>query len=281
MLTLRDGLVELYKNVATSLPTDVEAALKAGHALEKDGSNAKQALSIVLENINLARKTSRPICQDTGVPVLYVKAPRSLSRKEIESSIIAATKIATEQVPLRANAVDILTDRNTGDNTGTGFPIIYFEESQNTTLTVELSLKGSGCENQGQIYRLPVEKLGAERDLEGVRKCVLDAVLRAQGRGCPPYTLGIGVGAAKDQVTKLSKDQIRRKLHTRNDNETLAALEERLLEDINRLGIGPLGLGGSTTAIGVKIGVNHRHPASYFVDVSVCCWANRRGTLIW
>ena len=281
MLTLRNGLVELYRNVASSLPPDVEKALREAHALEKEGSNAKEALSVVLENIRLARTTMQPICQDTGVPVFNVKLPKGLSLKEIESTIREATRLATEKVPLRANAVEIITDRNTDDNTGSGFPIVYFEESADSTLTVELMLKGSGCENQGQTYKLPVEELGAERDLEGVRKCVLDAVQRAQGMGCPPYTLGVGVGAAKDQVAMLSKKQLRRRLSDRNENETLASLEESLLEDINSLGIGPLGLGGRATAVGVKIGANHRHPASYFVDVSVSCWANRRGTLIW
>ncbi len=281
MLKLRDGVVELYRKVATSLPPDVEAAIKAAHQAEKKNSNAKQALEVVLENIRIARETARPICQDTGVPVFFVKNPAGLSQIELEKTIIDATRIATENVPLRPNAVDILTDKNSGDNTGTGFPIIYFKESHGSTLTIDLMLKGAGCENAGQIYKLPSEELKANRDLDGVRKCVLDTVYKAQGKGCPPYILGVGIGAAKDQVTRLAKEQLMRKITHVNEIEILAGFEKRLLDEINLLGIGPLGLGGAATAIGVKTGVNHRHPASYFVDISVSCWANRRGRLIW
>jgi fumarate hydratase class I len=281
MLKLRDGIVELYRKVATSLPPDVEDALKAACVSEKKGSNARHALEVILENIRLARETARPICQDTGVPVFYVKTPIGLSQIELEKTIIEATRLATEKVPLRANAVDIITEKNTGDNTGIGFPVIYFREVPDSTLSIDLMLKGSGCENVGQTYKLPKEELKADRDLDGVRKCVLDAVHRAQGRGCPPYTIGVGIGAAKDQVARLAKEQLMRRLTDTNNIEVLFKLEKRLLKEINTLGIGPIGFGGKTTALGVKIGVNHRHPASYFVDISVCCWANRRGRLIW
>ncbi|RJQ41027.1 MAG: fumarate hydratase [Nitrospiraceae bacterium] len=281
MLKLRDGIVELYRKVATSLPPDVEDALKAARVSEKKGSNARHALEVILENIRIARETARPICQDTGVPVFYVKTPIGLSRIELEKTIIEATRIATEKVPLRPNAVDVITDKNTGDNTGIGFPIIYFRETPESTLSIDLMLKGSGCENVGQTYKLPKEELKADRDLDGVRKCVLDAIHRAQGRGCSPYTIGVGIGAAKDQVTRLAKEQLMRRLTDTNNIEVLFKLEKRLLKEINTLGIGPIGFGGKTTALGVKIGVNHRHPASYFVDISVCCWANRRGRLIW
>jgi fumarate hydratase, class I len=276
MLKLRDALVELYLQAATSLPSDVEDALRQAREKEKRGSNASSALSTILENIAMARKTKKPICQDTGVPVVFMKIPCGFSRTTLKKEIISATRIATKTVPLRANAVDILTDKNSGDNTGVGFPVIYCEETGGHKLTIDLMLKGAGSENIGQIYKLPLQELEAERDLEGVRKCVLDTVHKAQGKGCPPYIIGVGIGAAKDQVTKLSKEQLMRNLNDRNRYEILAAFEKRLLQDINRLGIGPAGFGGRTTAIGVKVGVNHRHPASYFVDVALFCWAARR-----
>jgi fumarate hydratase class I len=279
MLKLRDAIVKLYKKAATSLPSDVEAALR--FAYEKERLNAKAVLSAILENIKIARNSERPICQDTGVPVFFIKIPLGISHLELKGTIIEATRIATKKVPLRANAVDILTDKNSGDNTGIGFPVIYCEEAKDNRLTIDLMLKGSGCENVGQLYRLPLEELKAERDLEGVRKCVFDTVHKAQGRGCPPYIIGVGIGASKDQVTRLAKEQLLRNLRDTNKQKFLSNLEKRLLRDINQLGIGPLGLGGRTTAVGVKIGVNHRHPASYFVDVSVCCWADRRARLIW
>jgi len=280
MFNLRDAIVELYCKAATSLPSDVESALDHASKKEKRGSRAEAALFSVLENIRLARETGRPICQDTGVPTFFIKAPLGLSHLKLKNTIAKATRIATKKIPLRPNAVDILTDRNSGNNTGVGFPVIYIEESMGNKLSVDLMLKGSGSENIGQLYRLPMEELGAERDLEGIRKCVLDAVYKAQGKGCPPYIIGVGIGAAKDQVSRLSKEQILRRLDEVNKNEALSKLEKRLLTDINRLGIGPLGLGGRTTALGVKIGVNHRHPAAYFVDISIACRADRRTTLL-
>ncbi len=281
MLKLRDGIVELYKKVATSLPPDIEEALRTALPREEEGSAAAASLSIIIDNVRVARETVRPICQDTGVPVFFVKVPMGLSHVELKETIRDATRIATAKVPLRPNAVDVITEKNSGDNTGLGFPLIYLEETGGTTLTIDLMMKGGGSENVGQLYKLPVEDLQAQRDLEGVRKCVLDAIQKAQGRGCPPYIIGVGIGAAKDQVTRLAKDQLMRRLSDSNKVDELARLEGMLLEDINALGIGPQGLGGRTTALGVKIGVNHRHPASYFVDVSVSCWANRRGRLIW
>lgn len=281
MLKLRDGIVELYRKVATSLPPDVEEAIKSSLSGEADGSNARSSLEVIIENIRLARETARPICQDTGVPVFFVKVPVGLSQTELRNTIIDATRIATVKVPLRANAVDIISEKNSGDNTGEGFPVIHIEETQGNTLTIDLMLKGGGSENIGQIYKLPAEELNAQRNLDGVRRCVLDAVQKAQGRGCPPYIVGIGIGASKDQVTGLSKAQLMRKLNDTNKIEELASLERRFKDEINELGIGPMGLGGRTTAIAVKIGVNHRHPASYFVDITFGCWAHRRGRLIW
>jgi len=281
LLKLRDGVVELYRKVATSLPPDVEEAVKAACLLETEGSTAASTLAVIAENIRRARETFRPMCQDTGVPVFYVKVPVGLSHTELRNTIMEATREATLKVPLRPNAVDIVTEKNSGDNTGEGFPVIYFEETSAGTLTIDLMLKGAGSENAGQLYKLPLPEIGAQRDLEGVRRCVLDAVQKAQGRGCPPYIIGVGIGATKDQVTRLAKVQLMRKMNDTSKVRDLAELEQQLLRDINSLGIGPMGLGGRTTALGVKIGVNHRHPASYFVDISVGCWAMRRGRLIW
>lgn len=278
-MDFRDALVELYRKAATSLPPDVEAALKL--AYKKESAIARSILSILLENVRIARKTKRPLCQDTGVPVFFLKVPAGVSTLALRKTIVEATKIATREVPLRANAVDVITERNSGDNTGLGFPIIYFEETKKKRLIIDLMLKGAGSENAGQLYRLPHEELKAERNLDGVRACVLDAIHKAQGKGCPPYIIGVGIGAAKDQVSRLAKEQLLRNLRDRNKNEVLSKLEKKILHDCNKLGIGPLGLGGKTTTIGVKVGVNHRHPGSYFVDVSVSCWADRRARLIW
>lgn len=278
-MNLQDAIVELYRKAAAVLPSDIEDAL--GFSYQKEKSKAKHALSIILKNIQLSKKTGRPICQDTGVPVFFIKVPSCISSLYLKKEIISATRIATKTIPLRANAVDILTEKNSGDNTGSGFPVFYFEETKDKKVIIDLMLKGAGSENIGQLYKLPMEDLKAERDLSGVRKCVLDAVYRAQGKGCPPYIIGVGIGAARDQVTRLSKEQLLRKLGDMNRHKTLSEFEKTLLKDINMLGIGPLGLGGNTTALGVKAAVNHRHPATYFVDVSISCWADRRSRLIW
>lgn len=286
MIKLRDGIVELYKKVATSIPNDVEDALKSASARET-GPLAKESLEIILKNVSLARTTDRPLCQDTGFPVFFVKAPRGLSHQLIRKVIQDATRLATQKIPLRPNAVDPITEKNTGDNVGVSFPMVYIDETEEQNLTVDLMLKGGGSENLGQMYKLPTmltigtKEVVAERDFEGIRKCVLDAVFRAQGKGCPPYTIGIAIGGAKDQVTALSKRQLMRRLYDTHPDAAIAELELRILEDINTLGIGALGFGGKTTALGVKIGAAGRHPASYFVDVSFACWADRRGKLIW
>ncbi|MCX8027007.1 MAG: fumarate hydratase [Thermodesulfovibrionales bacterium] len=286
MLKLRDGIVELYRKVATSIPRDVEDALKQALQREENQS-AKGALEIILKNISLARTTSRPMCQDTGFPVFYVRAPRGISHSLIRDSIYEATRVATKKIPLRANSVDIITDKNTGDNTGTLFPYIHILETEDESLEVELMLKGGGSENVGQVYKLPTmldlggKSVLAERDLKGVRLCVLDAVLQAQGKACPPYTIGVAVGGSKEQTSYLSKRQLMRRLYDENEDPILKGLEEGLLRDINSLGIGVAGFGGNNTAIGVKVGVASRHPASYFVDVSFSCWALRRGRLVW
>lgn len=165
-----------------------------------------------------------------------------------------------------------------GDNTGLFFPIIYFKEIEKG-LIIDLMLKGGGSENIGQIYKLPNDKLNAPRNLDGVKRCILDAVFKAQGKGCPPYIIGVAVGGSKDIVSFLSKKQLLRNVNDVNNNDKLKRLEENLKEEINSLGIGALGLGGKTTCLGVKIKTSARHPASYFVDVSFCCWACRRGRL--
>lgn len=281
MGSLEREIVNLYKKAATSLPQDIEESLIQAAKTEKNGSTAKAALASILENVRIARQKDRPLCQDTGIPIFFVKVPRKRSQIDVKNAIINATKIATEEIPLRPNAVDTISDRNSGDNTGIGFPIIYFEESADGIIKLDLMLKGSGCENVGQLYKLPLEELKAERDLDGVRRCALDAICRAQGRACPPYILGIGIGASRDQVTKLAKVQLMRNIENINSIKTLADLEKSLLGEINQLGIGPLGLGGKTTTLGVKIGVNHRHPASYFVEVCISCWADRRARLRW
>lgn len=278
MLKLRDGVVELYKKVATSLPPDVETALKAAYEAEPEGSNAKEAIAKYLDEVTRSRQDKMPLCMGSGVPVFHVKAPKGLGQKDIERTLIDATRMATERIPLSANAVNILTNINTGDNIGVGFPRIVFEESPGETLTIELMLESATTDTMGRTYSLPDASIGANADLDGVGKCVLDTIAKSGLKGCPPYIIGVGIGASREQVTGLSKTQLRRRLQEKNPDPDLAALEDRTLGAINALAKEG---DRKVVALGVKIGAGHRHPNAYFVDVAVSCWATRRGKLIW
>jgi len=286
LLKLRDGIVELYRKVAISVPKDIEEALKAACSKET-GLLAGESLDSVMKKVNFARSGSCPICEDTGFPVFFVKVPMGLSHRAIREVIVDATRLATKRVPLTPNAVSSITDLNSGDNVGDSFPLVYIDETEEQTLTVDLLLKSGQSENLGQTYKLPALlnmggiEITAGRDFDGVRKCVLDAVSRARGEGCPPYTIGVALGGAKDQVTFLSKKQLMRRLHDVHPDPAIAGLEMRVLNEVNSLGCGPQGIAEQTTALGVKIAAAHRHPESYFVDVSFACWAHRRGRLIW
>jgi fumarate hydratase, class I len=271
---MRGRIVELIRECATDLPSDAESALR--RARKKEKGIAQDVLDTILENVELARKKSRPMCQDTGTPIFYVTAPAKVDREKIKKEIAAAVRKATRKVPLRANAVDPVTGMNSCDNVGVGVPVVHFTEWRRKKIRIELMIKGGGSENVTQLYRLPSSELSAGRDLNGVMRCVLDAVHKAQGKGCPPYVIGVGVGGLADSAIRLSKKQLLREIGDVNLDPTLKRLEKGLRDKINSLGIGPMGLGGRTTALAVKVGKQHRHPASYFVAVSFSCWACRR-----
>lgn len=273
---LTDQFVELVRRAATRLPTDMENALSAAKKHEDQGSAAEGALDTILLNVEMAREHSTPICQDTGTPIFEVYFPLGISTRTIAEQIRRAVGIATENSYLRPNAVDSLTGINSGDNTGEDFPTMHFHEWEASHIHVDLLLKGGGCENVSTQYNLPDAGLKAGRDLEGVRRTVLDAVYKAQGRGCGPAVLGVAVGGDRGSSYIKSKQQLFRQLDDENPNEELADLENEIHEQANELGIGPMGFGGKTTVLGVKIAAQHRLPASYFVSVAYMCWANRR-----
>ncbi len=259
---------------------DVETALKRAYEREEKKSAAAGVLNVILNNIEMARKNSTPLCQDTGTPIFYVHYPTGLSTLKLKEQIQQAMIAATENSYLRPNAVDSLTGKNSGNNLGKDFPTIHFEEWQDDYLKVDLMLKGGGCENVGAQYRLPHAPLQAGRDLTGVKKVVLDAVYQAQGKGCAPGILGVGIGGDRGTSYLLSKQQLFRKLEDRNENEELQAAEEELLQKANRLQIGPMGFGGKTTLLAVKMDWMHRLPASFFVSISYMCWADRRKSMV-
>jgi fumarate hydratase class I len=280
MQDLTESILELIRLTSTDLPSDVEASLRQAVEQEEPGSAARGALETILKNVDLSRKNSTPICQDTGTPIFYVYYPEGWSTRELRQQIESAVVQATKKSYLRPNSVDSLSGKNSGNNLGGSyFPSVHFEEVEGDRLTIELILKGGGCENVGTQYSLPNSALGAGRDLAGVRKVALDAVFQAQGQGCAPGILGIAIGGDRGSGYYSSKEVLYRKLDDHNPDAELDSLEGRLTEEANQLGIGPMGFGGKTTVLGTKITALNRLPASFFVSISYMCWAYRRRRL--
>ncbi|MCJ7435021.1 MAG: fumarate hydratase [Anaerolineales bacterium] len=280
MRDITKEILELIRRTSSSLPADVEKRLRDSIEKEEPGSAARGALETIMKNIELSRANSTPICQDTGTPIFYVHYPVGWSTIKLKEQIRSAIVEATKKSYMRPNAVDAVYDKNSGNNLGgDDFPYVHFEEVDGDDLTIELMLKGGGCENVGRQYSMPDGSLGAGRDLAGVRKVVLDAVQKAQGQGCAPGILGVAIGGDRGMGYIKSKEVLFSEMGTRNSDPKLAELEERLTKEANEMGIGPMGFGGKTTVLDTKIVGLHRLPASYFVSVSYMCWAYRRRKL--
>ncbi len=278
--TLTEAIVEMIRRSSCSIPRDVQEAIAQAAEREAPDSGAQTTLRLLLENIRLAGQLSRPVCQDTGALLFYVRCGREYSQRAIRAAIVAAVRAATQRSYLRPNAVEPVSGKNSGDNTGPGVPYVEWEETESAGLEITLLQKGGGCENVSCQYALPDAALGAARDLEGVRRCVLDAVHKAQGKGCAPGIIGVGIGGDRATGYLTAKHQLLRPLDDRSPDPQLAALEARLFDELNTLEIGPMGCGGRTTVLGVKAGVAARVPACYFVSIAYMCWALRRHTLV-
>jgi fumarate hydratase class I len=276
MDALKDSLIELVRRTSAEIPDDVHQAIVTSLETEQKGTIAGNAMKIIEQNIALAKTKSQPICQDTGSILFYVDCPVGFDQITFADTARAAVTQATKQGYLRQNSVDSLTGKNDGTNVGPGAPAFHFHQHREPDVRVRLVLKGGGCENVGAQYSLPSERLQANRDLDGCRKVILDAVLQAQGKGCGPGILGVCIGGDRATGYELSKTQFLRRLPDRNPNPVLDALEQDILKTANELGIGPMGFGGKTTLLGVKICAANRLPASYFVSISYMCWAYRR-----
>ncbi len=276
MNALKDSLIELIRRASAEIPDDVNQALVTSLENEKKGTIAESALKIIERNIELAKQKSQPICQDTGSIIFYVEGPVGMDQIGFEEITRGAVTAATKKGYLRQNSVDSLTGVNDGTNVGPGAPTVHFHQHRAAEISVRLILKGGGCENVGAQYSLPNEKLKANRDLDGCRKVILDAVLQAQGKGCGPGILGVCIGGDRATGYEFSKQQFLRLIPDRNPHPELDALEQDILKTANELGIGPMGFGGKATLLGVKICAANRLPASYFVSISYMCWAYRR-----
>lgn len=284
MNNFRESILSLITETSANLPGDVRRAIARAIDREDPASQAGLAMSAISVNIDMAVDNVSPICQDTGMPTFFIHSPRGADQLMMKREIEEAVAEATRTGKLRPNAVDALSGKNSGNNLGCHVPVIHFEPWEKDEVEVRLILKGGGCENKNIQYSLPAEIPGlgkAARDLDGVRKCLLHAVYQAQGQGCSPGFIGVGIGGDRTSGYELAKKQLFRRVDDTNADAELQALEEEILEKANTLSIGPMGFGGKTTLLGCKIGASHRVPASFFVSVAYNCWAYRRlGVLI-
>src|SRR3954454_17754985 len=276
---LASSLLELITQTSTNLPPDVRAAMSIVANEETPGTQSSQALDIILSNVDMAVDDEGPICQDTGMPTFFVHTPVGVNQIRLRTAIREAVAEATRRGKLRPNSVDSITGKNSGNNLGEETPVVHFEQWEQDDIEVKLILKGGGCENKNIQYTVPcnLDHLGrADRNLEGVRKCILHAVWQAQGQGCAPGAVGVCIGSDRAHGYELAKRQLLRTLDDVNPNETLAKLESEIWEEANLPGVRPMAFGVQASLICCKITAANRLPASFFVSVAYDCWAFRR-----
>jgi len=269
---VQDAVVELLRKTVVRLPADVDEALRRAFDAETD-EVPKMQMKAILDNIDMAEKGNTPMCQDTGVTIFYVTLPKSCTA-DVEKGIIEGVRRATKEVPLRPNAVHPITRKNPGDNVGLRMPYINWKVGDKDYIEITVMTKGAGSENMSQLAMLT-----PSQGLKGIKEFVLNTVLRAGGNPCPPMILGVGIGGSADISMKLAKEALLRPLNVRHSDPEIAALETELLESMNMLGIGPMGLGGKTSLLGLNIEYAYCHTASLPVAINVQCWAARRGTV--
>lgn len=275
----QESVYRLIVETSTNLPKDVRRAVKLAKEKESAGTRSAMGLATITRNIKMADEHVSPICQDTGLPTFKIKTPVGMNQLVMKEAIYRAIASATKDAKLRPNSVDSLTGENSGDNLGSGTPVIKFEQWEKDYVDIRLILKGGGCENKNIQYSLPCELEGlgrAGRNIDGIRKCIMHAVYQAQGQGCSAGFIGVGIGGDRSSGYDLAKEQLFRSVDDVNPHEDLRKMEEYVMGHANELGIGTMGFGGETTLLGCKIGVMNRIPASFFVSVAYNCWAFRR-----
>lgn len=273
---VEDTAVELLRIAATELPVEYVEAIKAG-LKGTDGPVGRAQLMNILEDIDLARDGSKPMCQDTGIVAFMVKVGDGFPlRSKLKEVLIEATRRATGEVPLRPNAVDMFKG-NTGDNIGLNghVPIIYIDLVPGDDLEIIAMPKGGGSTNVA-AHRMLKPGLG----WRGIKQFVIEALADAGSLGCPPYFIGVGIGGGEDLCMTLAKKALLKPFTSRNENPDVAAVEDELLEKVNQLGIGAMGLGEGPTALDLHIEMAARHPASLPVGVVVSCWALRHSRAV-
>ncbi|KJU84283.1 hydro-lyase, Fe-S type, tartrate/fumarate subfamily subunit alpha [Candidatus Magnetobacterium bavaricum] len=286
MLRLKDGIVELYTKVATSIPSDVEDALKQTYTSETTEGMVDRGsgcFSVIIDNVKNAKTTKKPLCRDIGIPVFWVKLPHGLDPQHIAADIVEGSR----QAVLRLTGSGVT---GAAEDVAAINPDIYFEDSNKSSLVVDLLLKSTDCQRSEELSQMQgggsialepdaAGGLETEKYHNAIRDIVVDTVKKAKKRVCVPYTIGVGLGTEKDDVAMISKKQLLRRLN--DSNPETQALEKKILEDLNTMDATTPGSTAQTTALGVKIGGSFSGPDSVVVNVSICCWANRRGRLIW
>ncbi|MGA1974128.1 MAG: fumarate hydratase [Conexivisphaerales archaeon] len=272
---ISEAAATLITTAAIYLPADVKAALKRAQDAEVT-ELPKKVIGSMLANLDVAEAEGRPSCQDTGTVIFYVKAGDRFPHLGIlESSLRSATVRATADAPLRPNSVNILTGKNSGNNTGDRIPWIEWEIVPGSeTADVTVVLKGGGSESPSMA-----KVISPAEGMKGVYKMVLDDIFEQGPKPCPPVIVGIGLGPTADIAMKLAKKSLQREVGQRNSDAELSKIEASLLEAINKLGWGPHGVGGLTTALDVHIDAVNRHPASFAVGIATACWEDRRSTM--
>ena len=272
---ITDASVRLVSTAAIYLPSDVKRALKS--AQENETSElAKKVIGSMLMNLDVAEAEGRPSCQDTGTVIFYIRAGDKFPYLGmLERALRNATVKATAEVPLRPNSVNIITGKNSNNNTGDRIPWIEWELVPGSdTADVTVVLKGGGSESPSMA-----KVISPAEGMKGVYKLVLDDIFEQGPKPCPPVVVGIGLGPTADIAMKLAKKSLLKDIGQRNPDAELSKIETSLLEAINKLGWGPHGVGGSTTALDVHIDAVNRHPASFAVGIATVCWEDRKSTM--
>ncbi|XES78222.1 MAG: fumarate hydratase [Candidatus Bathyarchaeia archaeon] len=270
---LEEVAFNLIRQAVIYLPVDVKEALTNAYANESSAI-ARTQLNALLDNIALAEAQEKPICQDTGTLTFYVKAGADFPNiDKLEKTLNSAAKRATQEIPLRPNAINPFTGKNSDDNTGRFVPVVHWEIVPGEELELTVLVKGGGSENVSAVGML-----SAGEGVRGLKRFVVDAVVKAGAMPCPPTILGVGVGGGADVAVALAKKALLRPLNKPNGDVEIAGLERELLEAANMTGVGPMGLGGDTSVLGVHVDWAFRHPASYPVAVVFSCWACRRAS---
>ena len=272
---IEEVAVNLIRQAVTKLPEEVKTALKNAYSNERSPIGKTQ-LKAILENVEMAEKTNTPMCQDTGLISFYLEAGSKFENLDkVEDILCRAVRRATKEIPLRPNAVDPFTHENTNDNTGRHVPYFHWKIVKGDFLRITAFPKGGGSENTCAL-----QMMKPSDGLMAVKEFVVDSVIKAGGMPCPPTIIGVGIGGGANIAVELAKQALMKPLDEVNPNLKIVELEHELYEAVNKTGIGPMGLGGDTTTLAVKVEYAHRHPASYPVAVAFQCWAARKATAV-